>query len=57
MHCLVNFISEHLGIFLDVGRLAFDEYLKVIDTKMNKAIGLLWKLQNILQLTGKSFLK
>ena len=56
MHCLVNFISEHLGIFLDV-RLAFEEYLKVIDTKMNKAIGLLWKLQNILQLTGKSFLK
>ena len=39
--------QKHLGIFLDA-RLTFEEHLKVINTKVNKNIGLLRKLQNTL---------
>ena len=39
--------QKHLGIFLDA-RLTFEEHLKVITTKVNKTIGLLWKLQKTL---------
>ena len=36
-----------LGVILDT-RLTFEGHLKVITTKINETIGLLWKLQNIL---------
>ena len=39
--------QKHLGIFLDT-QLTFEEHLKVITTKVNKTIGLLWKLQKTL---------
>ena len=39
--------QKYLGIFLDA-QLTSEDYLKVITTKVNKTIGLLWKLQNIL---------
>ena len=37
----------HLGIFIDA-QLTFEEHLKATTTKINKTIGLLRKLQNIL---------
>ena len=37
-------IKKNLGIFPDA-RLIFQEHLKVITTKLNKTIGLLWKLK------------
>ena len=37
--------QKHLGIFLDA-RFTFEGHLKVITTKVNKTIGLFWKLQN-----------
>ena len=39
--------QKHLGIFIDA-RFVFDEYLKVITTKVNKTIGLLRKFQKTL---------
>ena len=39
--------QKHLDIFLDA-RITFEEYLKVITTKVNKTIGLLRKLQKTL---------
>ena len=39
--------QKHLGIFLD-SQLTFKESLKVSTTKVNKTIGLLWKMQKIL---------
>ena len=39
--------QKHLGIFLDA-QLTFEEHLKVITAKINKTIGLIGKLQNIL---------
>ena len=39
--------QKYPSIFLDA-QLTFEEHLKVITTKINKAIGLIWKLQNIL---------
>ena len=39
--------QKHLGIFLDA-QLTLEEYLKVITTKVNKTIGLIRKLQNVL---------
>ena len=55
-HPLLNFnnnivsqfpYQKHLSIFLDV-QLTFEEHLKVITTKVNKTIGLIRKLPNIL---------
>ena len=39
--------QKHLGIFLDA-QLTFEKHLKVITTKVNKAVGLLQKLQKTL---------
>ena len=39
--------QKHLGIFLDI-KLDFQEHLKSIFSKINKTIGLLRKLNNIL---------
>ena len=39
--------QKHLPIFLDA-QLTFEEHLKVVATKVNKTIGRLQKLQNIL---------
>ena len=39
--------QKHLGIFLDA-QLTFEELLKVITTNVNKTIGLIRKLQNVL---------
>ena len=39
--------QKHLGIFLDA-QLTFQEHLKVITAKVNKTIGLIQKLQNVL---------
>ena len=39
--------QKHLGIFLDA-QLTFEEHLKVITTKVNKTIGLMRKLRNVL---------
>ena len=39
--------QKHLGIFLDA-QLTFEKHLKVITTKVNKTIGLIQKLQNVL---------
>ena len=39
--------QKHLAIFLDA-QLTFEEHLKVITSKVNKTIGLIWKMQNIL---------
>ena len=39
--------QKHLDIFLDA-QLTFEEHLKIITTKVNKTIGLIRKLQNIL---------
>ena len=46
-HCLAIPISKHFGIFLDV-QLTFEGHLKVTATKVNKTIGLILKLQNVL---------
>ena len=43
-----NLLSKHLDVFLDE-RLIFEEHFKVILSKINKIIGLLRKLQNLLQ--------
>ena len=40
--------QKHLAIFIDA-RLTFEKHLKVITTKVNKSIGLLWKLKKTLQ--------
>ena len=39
--------QKHLGVFLDT-RSTFEEHLKVVTTKINKTIGLLWNLQKTL---------
>ena len=39
--------QKHLGIFLDA-QLTFEKHLKIITTKVNKTIGLIQKLQNVL---------
>ena len=39
--------QKHLGIFLDA-QLTFEEYLKVTTTEVNKTIGMIRKLQNVL---------
>ena len=39
--------QKHLGVVLD-NRLSFEDHLKMILNKVNKTIGLLCKLQNIL---------
>ena len=39
--------QKHLDIFFDA-QLTFEEHLKVITTKVNRLIGLMGKLQNIL---------
>ena len=39
--------QKHLGMFLDT-KLDFQEHLKSIFSKLNKTIGLLWKLHHIL---------
>ena len=39
--------QKHFGIFLDA-QLTFEELLKVITTNVNKTIGLIRKLQNVL---------
>ena len=39
--------EKHLGMILDA-KLNFQEHIKNLLTKVNKTIGLLWKLQNIL---------
>ena len=51
--------QKHLGIFLDA-QLTFQEHLKVITAKVNKTIGLIQKLQNVLPqlpLILKSFIQ
>ena len=39
--------QKHLGIFFDA-QFTFEEHLKVITTKVNKTIGMLWKLRKTL---------
>ena len=39
--------QKHLGIFFDA-QLTFEKHLKIITTKVNKTIGLIQKLQNVL---------
>ena len=43
-----NLYQKHLGIFLDI-RLTFEEYLKVITTRVNKTIEVLQKLPKLCQ--------
>ena len=40
--------QKYLGVILDV-KLTFEEHLKIVFSKTNKTIGLLWKLSNLLQ--------
>ena len=40
-------LQKHLGMFLDCD-LNFEEHLKAIVNKINKAIGFFWKFQNFL---------
>ena len=42
--------QKHLGIILD-SKLTFENHLKMVTTKINKTIGLLRKLQNLLPRT------
>ena len=42
--------QKHLGIILD-SKLTFENHLKMVTTKINKTIGLLRKLQNLLTRT------
>ena len=53
--------QKHLGIILD-SELTFENYLKMVTTKINKTIGILRKLQNLLTRTAlitiyKAFVK
>ena len=53
--------QKHLGIILD-SELTFENYLKMVTTKINKTIGILRKLQNLLTRTAlitiyKAFIK
>ena len=53
--------QKHLGIILD-SKLTFENYLKMVTTKINKTIGILRKLQNLLTRTAlitiyKAFVK
>ena len=43
--------QKHLGIILD-SKLTFENHLNIVTTKINKAIGLLCKLQNLLPRTA-----
>ena len=43
--------QKHLGVLLD-SKLTFENHLKMVTTKINKAIGLLRKLQNVLPRTA-----
>ena len=40
--------QKYLGVILDV-KLTFEEHLKIVFSKTNKTIGVLWKLSNLLQ--------
>ena len=53
--------QKHLGIILD-SELTFENYLKMVTTKINKTIGILRKLQKLLTRTAlitiyKAFVK
>ena len=39
--------QKHLGLILD-SQLSFEEHLKIIFSKVNQTIGLIWKLRNSL---------
>ena len=43
--------QKNLGIILDDSKLTFENHLKMVITKINKTIGLLPKLQNLLTRT------
>ena len=43
--------QKHLGIILD-SKLTFENHINIVATKMNKNIGLLSKLQNLLPRTA-----
>ena len=43
--------QKHLGIKLD-SKFEFENHLKMVTTKINKTIGLLCKLQNLLPITA-----
>ena len=44
----VSSSSKHVGVLLDT-KLIFDKHVKMVSSKINKTLGLLRKLKNLLQ--------